>query len=91
LPQAGERDREVAPLGCEPVLVALGPLAVTDAVEDPFLDEPAAVGEDVAGDSEALLELSKRRSPRNASRMISSVHRSPTISSARATEQSCPS
>jgi hypothetical protein len=51
LPKAGERDREVAALGGEPVLVALGPLAVADAIEDGLLDEPVApVGRDVAGD-----------------------------------------
>src|SRR5207247_3955754 len=42
----------------EPVLEALGPLAVADPLQDSFLDEPVEpIGEDVAGDAEALLEL----------------------------------
>ena len=88
LPQTLERDLEVAALAGEPVLVALGPLAVADAFEDPFLDESVEpVGEDVAGDPEARRNSSKRRSPRKASRTISNVQRSPTTSSARAIEQ----
>ena len=64
LPQAGERDREVASLGCEAVFVALGALAVADAIENALLDEPAqSVGEDVAGDPEALLELVEATQP----------------------------
>ena len=46
------------PFGVSAVLVSLGPLAVADALEDALVDEPAeAVGEDVARDAEALLEL----------------------------------
>jgi hypothetical protein len=64
LPQAGERDREVAAFGGEPVLVALGPLAVGDAVEDSLFDEPVQpVGEDVSRDCEALLELVEATQP----------------------------
>jgi len=54
LPEAGELDLEVAALGSEHVLVAFRPLAVPDALEDPFLDEPIEpVGQDVAGNAEA--------------------------------------
>ena len=38
--------------------MALGPLAVADALEDALLDEPVEpVSEDVAGDAEAFLEF----------------------------------
>src|SRR5206468_9365665 len=58
LPQAGQREVEVAALLGQPVLVALGPLAVADPLEDACVDQPIEpVGEDVAGDPEALLEL----------------------------------
>jgi hypothetical protein len=58
LPQACECDVELAAFVGHPVLVALGPLAVADALQDPLLDEAVQpVGEDVAGDPEALLEL----------------------------------
>jgi hypothetical protein len=58
LHQTRECDLEVAALLGEPVLEALGPLAVADPLEDPFLDQPVEpLGEDVAGDPKALLEL----------------------------------
>ena len=40
------------------VLVGLGPLAVSDPLENALLDEPVeTVGKHVAGDAETLLEL----------------------------------
>src|ERR687892_2000077 len=58
LPERGEGDAQVAAFVGEPVLVALGPLAVADTLEDSLLDEPVQpVGEDVAGDAKALLQL----------------------------------
>ena len=65
LSQASERHGEVSALGGEPVLVALGALAGADAREDALLDQPVEpVGEDVAGDSEALLELIEATQPK---------------------------
>src|SRR4051794_25947554 len=53
-----QRDAELRPLLGQPVLVALGALAVANPLEDPLLDEPGEpVREHVARDAEALLEL----------------------------------
>src|SRR5262249_9390922 len=58
LPEAGVRDLQVAPLLGEPGLVARGPRAVADALEDSLVDEPVeSFGEHVAGNPEALLKL----------------------------------
>jgi hypothetical protein len=76
------------PFGVSLVLEALRPLAVADAFEQAFLDQPIEpVGEDVARDPRLAWNCSNRVSPRKTSRTISSVERSPTTSSARAIEQ----
>src|SRR5215211_910073 len=64
LPQTAEGDVEVAALGGESVLVAGRSLAVGDALEHALADEPVQpVGEDVAGDPQALLELVEAANP----------------------------
>src|SRR5712671_4413335 len=58
LAQGGERDVEVEPFLRQLVLVPLRALAVEDALEHAFVDQPVEpVGQNVAGDSEALLEF----------------------------------
>src|SRR5207253_3172345 len=58
LPETRQRDLEVPAFPSEPILVTWGPLAVADAFEDAFLDEPVEpIGEDVAGDFQTLLKL----------------------------------
>jgi hypothetical protein len=90
LPQPDQGDVEFKALLRQLVVVAIGPGAVGHSFEDPFVDQLVApVRQDVAGDPKALLELVETAKAKNASRMISKVQRSPTISSARAMEQSC--
>jgi hypothetical protein len=81
LPQADERDMEVAALSGQVVLVPLRPFLIGNPLEDSFVDQPA----------KTVWNSSNRRSPSRASRTISRVHRSPTISRARAIEQFWPS
>src|SRR6266852_7451198 len=58
LAKRGQRDVEVETLLRQLVLVPLGALAVQDAFEHAFADQAVEpVGEDVAGDAEALLEF----------------------------------
>jgi hypothetical protein len=58
LPETDQGDVEVKPHARELVVVAILPDAVRDGLEDPLFDQPVeAIGEDVAGDAEALLEL----------------------------------
>jgi hypothetical protein len=65
-------------------LETFGPLAAADAFKNPVLDQAVEpVGEDVAAMPSLSWNSSKRRSPRKASRTISTVQRSPTTSSVR--------
>src|SRR5207244_1117386 len=49
---------QVAALAGELIFVALGALGVANSLEDALLDQPVqAVGQDVAGDAQALLEV----------------------------------
>ena len=58
LPETDQGDVEVKPHTRELVVVAILPGAVRDGLEDPLFDQSVeAIGEDVAGDAEALLEL----------------------------------
>src|SRR5262245_23956671 len=58
LHQTRERDIEVAPFWRESVFESLGVLSVSNPPEDTFLDQPIQpVRQNVAGDTEALLEL----------------------------------
>jgi hypothetical protein len=58
LPETDQGDMEVKPHAREPVVVTILPDAVRDGLEDPLFDQSVeAIGEDVAGDAEALLEL----------------------------------
>jgi hypothetical protein len=58
LPETYQGDVEVKPHARELVVVAILPRAVRDGLEDPLFDQSVeAIGEDVAGDAEALLEL----------------------------------
>ena len=77
-----QRGGELAALPGEEVAAVLGVL------EDALVDEVAEpLGEHVARDPEGALELAEALRPRNASRTISTLQRSPTTSSARAIEQ----
>ena len=78
-----QRGGELAALRGEEVAAVVGVLehALLDEVGEPL-------GEHVAGDAQADRWNSlKRLRPRNASRTISTLQRSPTTSSARAIEQ----
>jgi len=58
LPQADERDMEVAALSGQVVLVPLRPFLIGNPLEDSFLDQPAkTVGENLPRDPETSLEL----------------------------------
>src|SRR4029078_12495310 len=57
LAKRGQRDVQVETLLRQVVLVPLGALAIEAPFEPPFVEEPVQpVGQDVAGDSQALLE-----------------------------------
>src|SRR6266516_4286994 len=58
LPQADERDMEVAAFAAQVVFVPLRPFLVGNPLEDSFVDEPAkTVGEHLPRDPEVSLEL----------------------------------
>src|SRR5258705_10313122 len=58
LPETDQGDVEVKPHARELVVVAILPGAVRDRLENPLFDQSVeAIGGDVAGDAQALLEL----------------------------------
>jgi len=60
LHEPSEGNSEVAAFGGQSVLEPIAPLAIADALEDPFFNEPTeSIGQDVPGNSEALLEFVK--------------------------------
>ena len=64
LPQTDQGDVEVEPHARELVVVAILPGAVRDGLEDPLFDQSVeAIGQDVAGDAEALMELVEASKP----------------------------
>jgi hypothetical protein len=64
LSETGEGDVEVTPLSREPVLEPLRALAVAHLLQDALLHQAVqAVGENVTGDAEALLELVEAAEP----------------------------
>jgi hypothetical protein len=64
LPETDQCDVEVKPHARELVVVAISPGAVRDGLEDPLFDQSVeAIGQDVAGDAETLMELVETSKP----------------------------
>jgi len=88
LPETDQGDVEVEPHARELVVVAILADAVRDGLEDPSSTSLLRRSVRTLREMPRLSwNSSNRRRPRKASRMIRSVHRSPTSSSARAIEQ----
>jgi hypothetical protein len=86
-PVASGHQGELYRVPCRSRGTAHGPLLVSLAGEDIFLDKPGQPGrQDLARITEVLNELVDRVAPACTSRMIRAVHASPNRSVARATE-----